>query len=431
MSIFTQKTILSRQNKTAQALDAVTKPGDMVIVFSGSPIQKPGGLDQTYPFLPHPEYFWLTGSRRFDGIILYQHQKSWTLFEKHIDAAEKIWEGASEVILGQDVLTINDWIQQQDAQNFYFLGQVTSQLKTTASKNTEQLALIQNAIDQVRRIKDEEEINLILKASHAAAQAFQKVREFIRPGVTERQIQIEFEAEAQRNGAHKMPYGSIVGTGTNAAILHFEPSNQIVQKDDLILIDAGSDIHDYCVDITRVFPASGKFTEQQQQIYNIVLKAQEAGIELCRPGVEWHDVHRAAAQVITEGLIEIGILVGQSQDLIDSGATALFFPHGIGHMVGQRVRDVGGSQLGRAPRTCCGVRVRVDLPLEVGFNMTVEPGLYFIDAIIHNPEVRKQHANAVNWKLVDDWKHVGGVRIEDNILVTAQGPRNLTAQIPK
>ena len=249
--------------------------------------------------------------------------------------------------------------------------------------------------------------------------------------MSERQIQIEFEAEAQRNGAHKMPYGSIVGAGTNAAILHFEPSERIVQQNDLILIDAGSDIHDYCVDITRVFPASGKFTEQQQKIYNIVLKAQETGIEMCRPGVEWHDVHRAAAEVITDGLIEIGILVGNTKELIESGATALFFPHGIGHMVGQRVRDVGGSQFGRTPRTCCGVRVRVDLPLEVGFNMTVEPGLYFIDAIIHDPEVRQKHAQTVNWKLVDEWKHVGGVRIEDNILVTENGPRNLTAQIPK
>ncbi|MCL4233252.1 MAG: M24 family metallopeptidase, partial [Deltaproteobacteria bacterium] len=207
---------------------------------------------------------------------------------------------------------------------------------------------------------------------------------------------------------------------------------RVIGERDVVMVDAGGEIDGYTADVTRTFAAGGRFTARQQAIYDIVLAAQLAAIGRCRVGVEWHDVHRAAARVMAAGMRDAGILRGSDDELLETGAIALFFPHGVGHMVGLGVRDVGGRAAGRPEgRMCCGARVRVDLPLAEDFLMTVEPGIYFVPAILDDPTRREAHRDRVNGDALDAWREVGGVRIEDDILVTASAPRVLTAAIPK
>ena len=429
MPIFQNSATLLRQKKAAEALGG---SGPLLLVCAGEPLTKPGGLDQTYPFLPHPDYYWLSGSRRWGGVMAYAPGEGWTHFVRPADADEILWEGRPEVPAGADVAGLAAWLAARAGQPAVLLGSPSAALAAGVNCDPALAAAAQEKLDRVRRVKDAAEIALVAKAVSATAAAFRKAREVIRPGLTERQVQIELEAEMRRHGADGTSFGTIVGSGVHSAVLHFEPGERLVAAGELVLVDAGAEVNDYAADVTRTFPAGEKFTPEQQAIYDIVLAGQAAAIEKCRPGVEWHDAHRAAAAVMAEGLKGLGILRGATDGLLDSGAIALFFPHGVGHMLGLRVRDVGGKAPGRpAGRLCCGARPRVDMPLADGFLMTAEPGLYFVPAMLDDSGRRAQFRDAVAWDALDRWRPVGGVRIEDDVLVTAQGPRVLTAEIPK
>jgi Xaa-Pro aminopeptidase len=291
---------------------------------------------------------------------------------------------------------------------------------------------LRERLDAVRRVKDAAELALVDRAIRATAAGFERARDVIRPGVTERAVQIEIEAEFFRHGAEGVGYGTIVGAGPRAAILHSTPGPTVVGREDVVLVDAGGEIALYTADVTRTFAAGGRFTHEQQAIYDLVLAAELAAIANCRDGVEWHDVHRAAAAELAAGLRHLGILKVATDEALDTAAIALFFPHGIGHMVGLGVRDVGGRAPGREEgRLCCGAKVRVDLPIRKNFLMTVEPGLYFVPALLDDPERREKFSGAVAWDALDRWRKVGGVRIEDNVLITAGEPLVLTAAIEK
>jgi Xaa-Pro aminopeptidase len=235
-----------------------------------------------------------------------------------------------------------------------------------------------------------------------------------------------------RSGADDVGYETIVAAGSHAAVLHSRPSQTLVADDDVVLIDAGGAIAGYTADVTRTFPAGSRFTSEQQAIYDIVLAAELAAINRCRDGVEWHDVHRACAAELAAGLRHLGILKIGVEESLESEAIALFFPHGIGHMVGLGVRDVGGRAPGREEnRLCCGAKVRVDLPIRSGFVMTIEPGIYFVPAILDDAERRAKFPNALAWEKLSRWRNVGGVRIEDNVEVTESEPKVITGGIPK
>lgn len=434
ISVFSKTAIAERRTRTLSRLKSLNIDLGLILISCGNPIVKPGGLDQTYEFLPLPEYYWLTGLRRPDGILAYHQDHGWVDFIQPVTKAEQIWEGAKPFDMSgsQPLAVFESWYKKQDLSKVTLIGDfsVFSDLNNL-DRSTERHLLIQNALDEERRIKDEEEIELITSCSKIAAKAYSLFDNLIKTGITERQIQIEYEAQIFREGSHKSPYDTIVGTGTRSAVLHAIPGNTKVQKNDLILIDAGADLYDYCVDITRVYFEGGTKTTQQNSIYEIVAQAQNQAIKMCLPGTEWHDVHRAAATVIGQGLIDLGLIKGSLVDLLEDGVVSLFFPHGIGHMVGQRVRDVGGRKWGRSPRKSCGNMVRVDFPLEAGFVMTVEPGLYFIEAILNDPEVRIKFKDHVIWSQVDKWINFGGIRLEDDVLIDTNGPKNLTGQIPK
>jgi Xaa-Pro aminopeptidase len=189
-------------------------------------------------------------------------------------------------------------------------------------------------------------------------------------------------------------------------------------------------VRGYDSDITRTFPVSGSFGPEQAELYALVLRANRAAIELCVPGTEWRDVHRAAGVVLAEGLVSFGLLRGEPESLVESGAVHVFFPHGVGHMVGLGARDAGEVLPGREQRADAFPRLRVDLPLEPGYVMTVEPGVYFVRALVNDFELRERHRDSVNWERAEQMLGFGGIRIEDDVLVTADGHEVLTADVP-
>jgi Xaa-Pro dipeptidase len=418
--LFNSSTITGRKNRSAQALNEILQSGDVVLVHSGSPIQRPGGHDQTYTFLPHPDYFWLTGVRRPEGISAYSKDHGWLDFVQPISRDEKIWEGGGVAPTGRDLKSFSAWLESNNFKRTFHFGQ-------HPARDEGQVLETYNA---VRRIKDASEVELIRSLANMANAGYTQLKSFIKPGVTERQIQIEYETAVLKAGSEKMPYDSIVGTGSNAAILHAIPTSRIVKDGDLILIDAGADVEDYCVDITRVFAANGKFSTQQQAIYDIVMRAQQKSISLCTPETEWSEVHLASAREIAASLKELNILNCSVDEGLETAAISVFFPHGVGHMVGLRVRDVGGK-LNPNPKKYAGASLRVDQKLKEGHLMTVEPGMYFIQALINDEETRQTYKNQINWSELNRWMDLGGVRIEDDILISKNGPVNLTSVVAK
>jgi Xaa-Pro aminopeptidase len=176
----------------------------------------------------------------------------------------------------------------------------------------------------------------------------------------------------------------------------------------------------------------GEPTPFQRDLYQIVLAAEERAIARCVPGAEWKQIHRAAAVDMVAGLVDMGVMRGAPESLVEREAHTLFFPHGLGHRVGLGVRDGSGLQPGRTQDPRPGLRtLRMDLPLAADYVVTIEPGLYFIPALLNDPARRERFDDCVNWPLAEQHLHIGGVRIEDNILVTPGAPVNLTASIPK
>lgn len=427
--IFSQAALSLRKSNVANALDLILKPNELVLIFCGDPIQKPGGHDQTYDFLPHPDYFWLTGSRRPHGISAYSKDIGWVDFVLPVTREEKIWEGGGMAIPGKDIKDFDGWISTHKTSRLILMGQTHSHAHLNNVSDVDR-AIIQEIYSEVRRAKDAEEVALIRKLADFANFGYKKVKQIIRPGISERHIQLEYENEVLMAGAEKMPYGSIVGTGTRSAVLHAVPTHRIVKAGEHVLIDAGADIDDYCVDITRNFPADGEFTPRQRSIYDLVLNAQTKSIGLMKPGVQWKDVHLASAMVMAQGLKDLGILKTSASEAVETGAIGVFFPHGVGHMVGLKVRDVGGPP-NPNPKKYAGARLRVDMELKENYLMTVEPGLYFIEALMNDEETRQNYADQINWNEAQKWADFGGFRIEDDILVTAGGPVNLTEVVEK
>ncbi|MEH1893895.1 MAG: aminopeptidase P family protein [Nostoc sp.] len=252
---------------------------------------------------------------------------------------------------------------------------------------------------------------------------------------------LEAEVRAAMEGviiAHNMTtsYNSIVTV--HGEVLHNEHYHHPLQPGDLLLADVGAETEmGWAGDVTRTWPVSGKFSSTQRDIYNVVLAAHDACIAKIEPGVEYEDIHLLAAMVIAEGLVELGILQGNPQDLVEMDAHALFFPHGIGHLLGLDVHDmedlgdIAGYEEGRQRSDRFGLGyLRLNRPLRPGMLVTIEPGFYQVPAILNDANIRSKYQNVVNWQRLPDFADVRGIRIEDDVLVTTKGSEVLTAALP-
>jgi Xaa-Pro aminopeptidase len=399
-----------------------------VVIGAGVPVAVPGRGDRMYPFRAHSEYFYLTDRERPGGVLAFDPVTGWVDFVVPVSREERLWGGAGPATDqdGRPISELGAWLEARQGRPIACLGAPVDEV----ASNTDLEARLREVLNEVRRPKDDLELERMRRAEAATRAGFAAIVQLIRPGISDRELQIEIEAAMLRNGADAMAYDTIVGSGPKSAILHAPPSSRRAKDGELILIDAGGENHGYASDVTRTFPASGRFTPEQAELHEIVRRALVAAIGRCTSGTEWVDVHRTAARVIAEGLVGFGLLRGDVDSIVERGAQSVFFPHGIGHLVGLGIRDASGALPGRRRPDDEFPRLRMDLPLLARYVVTVEPGIYFVPALVEDAELRDRYGDAVDWERAERMFGFGGIRIEHNVLVTEGEPLVLTDQIP-
>ena len=293
------------------------------------------------------------------------------------------------------------------------------------------------AIVKMRLMKEPQEIAQIEEAIETCYKMHTYVMKNARDGIVEYELSGAIEGIALASGG-RLSFQVILSV--NGQILHNHYHGNTMRDGQLLIIDAGAETAmGYSGDITRTIPVSGKFDDRQKAIYNTVLQAKLKGIELSRPGVFYRDVHLAAARVLADGLKDVGIMRGNMDDAVAQGAHTLFFPHGLGHAMGLDVHDMenfGENYVGYdetiTRSTEFGLKsVRFGRQLKPNFVLTVEPGIYFIPALIDQWEAEKKHAQFINYDILKEYRTFGGIRIEDGIVITDNGCRVLGRPIPK
>jgi Xaa-Pro aminopeptidase len=401
---------------------------EVALVAAGEPIPVPGRHDLTYPFQAHSEYYYLTDRDRPGGVLAFDPAEGWVDFVAPVTVEDRVWSGAADHPSGSVTTeALAAWLTARRGRPVAWLGSVPASVAVVDRRLSEHLRF---GLSAVRRIKDPVEIDRMRLAEAATRAAYTAVVPFVREGVSEREAKIEFEAEALRHGADAMGYDSIVGGGPNSAVLHFPPTDRPFRAGELVLIDAGAAYKGYVSDVTRTYPVGRPLSGVQRELHGLVHAAEQAGVERCQAGVEWREVHHTAARVIADGLASLGVLRGEPDALVESGAVSLFFPHGVGHLVGLGVRDAGGILEERRDEPPPYPNLRINLPLQAGMVVTVEPGVYFIPALLQDPDHRRTYRDQIDWDRVDRMLDFGGIRIEDNVLVTEGGHDVLTADIP-
>ncbi|WP_127559410.1 Xaa-Pro aminopeptidase [Saccharospirillum alexandrii] len=389
--------------------------------------------DVHHRFRQNSDFMYLTGFREPDAVLVLmpgREQGEYVLFVRDKDPAREIWDGyragpdgAVEQFQADDAFPIDDIddilpglmegrsrVYSQmgvdgdfDHQLMTWVNQIRAKVRTGAQP-PEDFSDMSHLLHDLRLFKSKQEIAIMREAAKISARAHTRAMKACKPGMMEYQLQAEIEHECMMAGSPWPAYPAIVGSGDNACILHYIENTAKIQDGDLVLIDAGCELEYYASDITRTFPANGHFSTEQRAIYDLVLKAQYASIEAVRPGQPWIAPHEATVRVLVEGLVELGLLDGNVDDLISSNAYAPFFMHKTGHWLGMDVHDVGDYKVGGEWRV-----------MEPGMVMTIEPGLYISP---HNTNVEER------------WRGIG-VRIEDDVVVTKDGCEVLTQDVVK
>lgn len=389
------------------------------MIVSSAPVVM-SSRDTAYPYRQNSDFYYLTGSEERDfTLFLSAAEKRPLLFAPAADPKRAIWEGngedpkdaakriGAECITGADAATeISARLKGCEVlyhQNIEgtsskaisgFIRDIPSHRRRDIPSRFE---LADAILVPMRLYKDAEEVRMIKKAAAITQAAIDEVLPYVAPGVPERFIQATFDYWVRVYGGEPA-FTTIVGTGPSAAILHYEKCTRTAKQGDLLMIDCGASFQYYCSDITRVFPVSGYFEGPLGDLYAIILEAQKAAMKKIRHGVKVGSVYDAAARVMIDGLLYLGVLRGKASKLFSDKAYLPYFPHGIGHPLGIDVHDVGN------------IRGNPESILEEGMVITVEPGLYFAKKAGKLPAC--------------------GVRIEDDVLVTQKGCETLT-EFPK
>ena len=380
--------------------------------------------DVHYPFRPSSYMLYLCGWTESDGVFVAHNESgNWitSLFVKPRDTKAEIWEG---VRIGPEGAAekwpVDQALPLSDLENFLLDKMAKDGTVYSIEGLNDEVDRILNGykhisdprkyLDKMRVVKSDREVSLIRESAEIACAAHSLAIASASSGMGEWQIQSIIEGYfIDRMSCWSYP--SIVGGGDNATILHYSDNSSVVNDGDLVLVDAGCEIHGYASDITRTWPVNGVFNEAQREIYDLVLEAQIAGIGACQPGSPWLSMHQATSQVLAQGLIDLGVLDCSLSEALGNdfdGPFRNYFMHGTGHLLGLDVHDVGGGRQGD------------DDPgpiLQPGMVFTVEPGLYFA-SWRSDVEIPQRFSGI-------------GVRIEDNVLITANGPEVLTSACPK
>ena len=410
------------------------------------------GTDQFHEFHAHPEFQYLTGVAEPGAALAWEPDTGWTLFAPSLSVEDLVWMSAppspeelassTGVSRSVDRSELAGWLESRRGRDVALLGSRDIEQRATeygvenwstleAVVDEDATERLGKALAELRRAKDSVELDRMTRAVDAAVAGHLAAQRLARHGLTERALQIEMEAEFFRQGGARTAYGSIVGSGPNSAILHGTPGERVMSDGELVLIDAGAEIEGYASDVTRTFPVSAAFSGIQRDLYNVVLAAQQEAIAGAGPGVEYKSLHLQASATIAQGLVDAGILRGSVGDLVAADAHALFFSHGLGHMLGLSTHDCGGYLEGRVPEDRFGLAyLRADLPLAPGYVVTIEPGVYFVPALLNDPARRERYAEMVDWDVVDEMLDFGGIRIEDDVLITADGNEVMSDALP-
>ncbi len=418
----------SRRRKN---LMAMMEPGSIAILPAA--LEHIRNNDAEYPYRQDSSFHYMTGFGEPEAVAVFlpgRRHGEFVMFCRERDPAMELWngyragpEGAVEDYDADDAFPIADIDeilpgllegrhrvyyslgrnQEFDARVMHWLNTLRAQLRGGSVPPGEFLDL-DHLLHDMRLYKSAAEQKLMRKAGKISAAAHCRAMRFCRPGQNEYQLEAEILHEFASNGARYPAYNTIVGAGRNACILHYIENNKTIADGDLVLIDAGCELQHYASDITRTFPANGRFSAEQRAIYDLVLASQYAAFDAIGPDRHWNEFHDAAVKVLTKGLVKLGLLKGRVPTLIKEGAYRKFYMHRTGHWLGMDVHDVGDYRVDGEWRL-----------LEPGMVLTVEPGLYIA------PD---EKSVAAKWRGI-------GVRIEDDVLVTKTGHEVLTGGVPK
>jgi Xaa-Pro aminopeptidase len=296
------------QRRRAAAAAAWNLDGGVVLVAAGDEIPVPGRGDRSYPFRAHSEYLYLADRERPGGVLAYEPADGWVEFVSPVTADELLWTG-----LEGDREGVPEGTRPLGELEAWVGGRPVRRLGAAAEADVE----LRDALIHVRRPKDDVELERMRTAAAATRAGFQELVPLIQAGRSERELQVTLEAAFLRNGGDFLAFETIVAAGDHAAVLHFSPTARELRDGDLVLVDAGAEHRGYASDVTRTYAVGGTFTAAQALVYDTVRCAGETAIAACRPGTEWHDVHRAAALVVAEGLVELGVLRGSPETLVE------------------------------------------------------------------------------------------------------------------
>lgn len=416
----------------------MSRIGKGVAVFRSAPMAVMHN-DVEYNFRQDSDFFYLTGFDEPQAVAVlapHHEEHKFVLFVQPKDPDKETWTGyrvgveAAKERFGADAVfsieeldeKLPEYVSGAD-RIYYRLGRdrpfndtilrLWQRLMATYPKRgTGPIALEDPGptLHGMRLLKSEAELDFMRRAAQIAEEAHNRAIAYAKPGVFEYQVQAEIEHTFRLNGASGPAYPSIVASGANACILHYTENTRQMQDKELLLIDAGCAFGYYNSDITRTFPVGGRFTEEQRILYGIVLEAQKQAIAQVHPGNPYSQIHDTAVSVIVDGLLDLGLLQGDKEEIIKEEKYKPFYMHRTGHWLGLDVHDVGIYQHGETPHT-----------LEPGQVTTVEPGIYI------KPDIKPAEGQP---DVPERWLGIG-IRIEDDVLVTPQGYDVLTAGVPK
>jgi Xaa-Pro aminopeptidase len=451
--MFAKKTYVERRHSLRKEL----KSGLVLILGNGeSPMNYAGN---PYPFRQDSNFLYFFGINRpgFIGLMDMQEGKDY-LFGEDFTIDDIIWMGPQPTVkelakrIGASNGSTLDHLQSlinqavSSGRKIHFLPPYRQEnsnslsrllgLKPEAISQYSSQELIA-AVVKLRSIKSREEIAEIESALETTHKMYTAALNLIKPGVMEREI---YGTMAGIANAYGTGVSFPIILTIHGETLHNHDHGNRMAKDQLLLIDSGvQSLECYAADITRTFPVSGSFSQRQRDIYEIVLKSQLGAIKAIKPGKKFRSIHLQVAKTMVLGLKELGLMKGDPGEAVKEGAHALFFPHGLGHMMGLDVHDMEdlgenfvGYDKGTQRSDQFGLAyLRFARELKANFVLTVEPGLYFIPALIDQWKSEKKLASFINYTKVEEYRHFGGIRIEDDVLVTASGSRVLGKPIPK